>query len=136
MNDGNGHPRVIPVGGEPPPLHRDQGRQPAPPAERGRDKAKGKPGNRFAALNAFVDFTLADLTRNEIAVWLILYRDTKDGTARTSQADIGRRARVSDRTVRNVLRRLHGKGLVRVTYRGGIGRGSSAYRIRPIPSDQ
>ena len=85
-------------------------------------------------LNAFVDFTLAGLTRNEMAVWLVLYRDTKpNGTARTSQADLARRAGVSDRTVRNALGRLAKKGLVRTVYRGGIGRGASAYRVYAVP---
>lgn len=137
MNDGNGYPRIIPVGAEPPPMHRDQDR-PAP--ARGQNKAKGKPrrgkpGNRFAVLNAFVDFTVADLARNEIAVWLVLYRDTRDGTARTSQADIGRRIGVSGRTVRRAMDRLRRRGLLKVTFRGGIGRGASAYRIRPIPPE-
>ncbi|MFO0809697.1 MAG: hypothetical protein U0746_13820 [Gemmataceae bacterium] len=49
--------------------------------------------DRFAAVNAFVDVALAALGRAEVAVWLILWRDTKpDGTARTSQADLARRA--------------------------------------------
>jgi len=104
-------------------------------------KAKGKPARhktpgRFAVLNAFVDFTMGTLTRNEIAVWLVLSRDTKDGTARTSQADLARRAGVSDRTVRNVLRQLAGKGLLQVTYRGGIGRGASRYGVRALPPNR
>jgi DNA-binding MarR family transcriptional regulator len=85
-------------------------------------------------LNAFVDFTVAGLTRNEIAAWLVLYRDTKpDGTARTSQADIARRVGTSDRTIRRALDRLKQRGLLKLTYRGGIGRGASAYRVRPLP---
>ncbi len=105
-------------------------------------EAKGKParrkaGDRFAMLNAFVDFTLAGLTRNEIAAWLVLYRDTKpDGTARTSQADLARRAGTSDRTIRRALDALKRRGLLKVTYRGGIGRGASAYRVRPLPPDR
>jgi len=77
-------PKPIPVGQEPPPMHRspgDNGRPPARHQGHG-DKAKGKParrktGDRFAVVNAFVDFTLAGLTRNEIAAWLVLWRDTK-----------------------------------------------------------
>ncbi len=102
-------------------------------------KAKGKTtgrktGDRFAVLNAFVDFTLGGLTRNEIAAWLVLYRDTKpDGTARTSQADMARRAGTSDRTIRRALDGLKHRGLLKVTYRGGIGRGASVYRVRSLP---
>jgi predicted DNA-binding transcriptional regulator len=128
-------PRVIPVGHEPPPLHQDQDRRPQrhQEAEKAKGKAGGRrAGERFATLNAFVDFTLAELPRNEIAVWLILYRDTKNGTARTSQADLGRRAGVSDRTVRRAIDRLRRRGLLKVTYRGGIGRGASTYRVRPL----
>jgi DNA-binding MarR family transcriptional regulator len=86
-------------------------------------------------LNAFVDFALADLTRNEIAVWLVLYRDTKDGTARTSQSYLGRRCGISDRTVRRAIDKLRRRGLLKVTFRGGVGRGASANRIRSIPPD-
>ncbi len=93
-------------------------------------------GDRFAVLNTFADFTVAGLTRNEIAAWLVLWRDTKpDGTARTSQVDLARRVGVTDRTVRNVLGQLAEKGLLRVVYRGGIGRGASRYRVRPVPPD-
>jgi hypothetical protein len=105
-------------------------------------RAKGNPArrkaaDRFAVLNAFVDFTLAGLTRNEMAVWLMLYRDTKpDGTARTSQADMARRVGTSDRTVRRALDGLKRRGLLKVTYRGGIGRGASVYRVRPLPPDR
>lgn len=138
-----GAPKPIPVGQEPPPLRPSpapNGCNSRPARHQGHNgKAKGKParrkGDRFAVLNAFVDFTLAGLTRNEIATWLVLYRDTRDGTARTSQADIARRAGVSDRTVRNAIRHLASKGLLRVVYRGGIGRGPSRYHVRPLPPD-
>jgi hypothetical protein len=105
------------------------------------DKAKGKPARRetaarFAVLNAFVDFALAGMARNEIAVWLVLYRDTKpDGTARTSQADLARRNGTSDRTVRRALGRLETAGLLKVVYRGGFRRGQSRYRVGPLRAD-
>ena len=49
-------------------------------------KAKGKParrntGDRFAVLNTFADFTLRNLSRAEIAVWLLLWRDTRNVSA-------------------------------------------------------
>ena len=102
-----------------------------------RAKPKG-PGNRrkangrFEVLNGFVDFTLADLRRNEIIVWLILYRDSRDGVAKTSQADIARRAGVSDRTVRRALKHLESRGLLKVVHRGGLNRGCSSYRIAAL----
>ncbi len=61
---------------------------------------------RFAVLNTFVDFGIVDskLTPAEVVVWLVLYRDTKgDGTARTAQADIARRAGLNVRTVRRAV---------------------------------
>ncbi len=95
-----------------------------------------KTADRFAAFNAFVDCTLAGLTRNEIAVWLVLYRDTKpDGTARTGQTDIARRAGISVRSVRRGIEGLRKRELAKRVYQGGIGRGASAYRIRPLPPD-
>ena len=95
-------------------------------------KAKGKARDRFAVLNAFVDFALADLTRAEIAVWLILYRDTRDGTARTGLTDLARRAGCNRSTVFRRLRRLEALGLVRVVHRGGLGKGLSIYRVLPF----
>ena len=47
------------------------------------------------------------LTRAEAAVWFILYRDTKpDGTARTGQTDLARRAGCNVRSVGRALARL------------------------------
>ncbi len=107
-------PAIIPVGGELPPLDLtpgspNNGRTGHQAEERGRPK--GKTGERFAVLNAFVDFALANLTRGEIAVWLVLYRDTRDGTARTSYDALARRAGLNRRNVGRAVRRLEGRGL-------------------------
>jgi hypothetical protein len=54
------------------------------------EKAKGKParrrtGDRFAVVNAFLDFSAGGLSRAAALTWLVLWRDTKpDGTAQTS----------------------------------------------------
>ena len=107
-------------------------------AGRGRDKTKGtaadrKAGNRFAALNAFVDFTQRELSRAEIAVWFTLYRDTKpDGLARTSQADLARRAGVNVRTAKRAVLTLWRRGLLTVVFRGNLRRGPSIYRVRAL----
>jgi hypothetical protein len=134
-----GEPQPTPVGQDPPPLRPSPSRNGQTPAGH-QGKAKGKPsrrktGDRFAMLNVFVDFTLAGLTRNELAVWLVLYRDTKDGTARTSQADLARRAGTSDRTVRRVIAGLEAVGLLKVVYRGGFRRGLSNYRVCALRTD-
>jgi DNA-binding MarR family transcriptional regulator len=106
----------------------------APPAARARKPArdgrpKGEAGDRFAVLNSFVDFTMAGLTRNEIPVWLILYRDTRDGSVSVSQGNIARRAGVTARTVRRVLARLAARGLVKILKRGGLQTGPSRYQV-------
>ena len=89
-------------------------------------------GDRFATINAFVDFTLAKRTRNEAAVWLVLWRDTKDGTTRTAQTDIARRAGINRRTVIRILGKLESTGLLRIVHRGGFNRGMNVYRVLPL----
>jgi DNA-binding transcriptional ArsR family regulator len=120
----------------------DDGRPAPGPNGQQRAKAKGKPagakakaGERFGVLNAFVDFTLAELSRAEIAIWLVLYRDTRDGTARTSYDDIARRAGLNRRNVGRALRRLEGRGLLKIVHRGGLRRGVSRYRVRGMSKD-
>jgi hypothetical protein len=132
-------PRIIRVGEELPPM---EGPEPAPssgphprPPEGKPAGAKGKARERFAVLNAFVDFSLADLTRAELAVWLVLYRDTREGTARTSYEDLARRAGCNRRNVGRALRRLERRGLLNIVHRGGLGRGVSRYRVRGLPKD-
>jgi hypothetical protein len=95
-------------------------------------------GGRFAEINGFIDCTLANLTRSEIAVWLVLFRDTKasQGIAPTGQADIARRAGITPRGVRKALSGLIDKGLVRIVRQGRIGVGPSAYRVRGVNPDR
>ena len=89
---------------------------------------------RFAVLNAFVDFGIADadLTPAEALVWLVLYRDTKGtGTARTAQADVARRAGLDVRTVRRAVASLTAKGMLETVRRGRLNAGPSVYRAHP-----
>ena len=132
-----GEPLPIPVGQEPPPMHRLPSRNGSTPP-RHQDKAKGntarrKTGDRFAVLNAFVDFTMQELSRAESLVWLALFRDTKpDGLARTGQADLARRAGVNVRTVKRTVASLHRRGLLVLVHRGSLRHGPSTYRVRPL----
>ncbi|MBX3435305.1 MAG: winged helix-turn-helix transcriptional regulator [Pirellulales bacterium] len=114
------------------------GTEPALAAAPQRSASAGKANRRLTAgrfdvLNTFVDETLGGLCRGDVAVWLILYRDTRDGTARTSQADIGRRAGLSVRGAAKALRRLEQRGLLKTIFRGGLNRGASRYRVLPRP---
>lgn len=97
-----------------------------------RSKRKRVSGDRFAVLNGFVDCSMAGLSKAELATWLILYRDTRNGTARTSQADIARRAGLDVRTVRRAIRKLEAAGLLVVVFKGGLNSGPSRYRVLPI----
>lgn len=107
----------------------DEPERPAPPKLKPKHRTRSE---RFAALNAFTDCTLADLTRGEVAVWLILFRDTKaNGIARTGQTDLARRAGLKPRMVRYVLASLEAKGMVRVVHRGRLNAGPSSYRVHP-----
>ena len=83
-------------------------------------------------LNAFVDFTLQELSRTEAGLARALFRDTKpDGTARTSQADLARRAGVNVRTVKRAVAGLERRGLLA---RGVPGQSRAGGR-RPIGFD-
>ena len=110
--------------------------EPARPAPPAKPKRRSGRGERFAALNAFTDFALAELKGAEVKVWLILFRDAKaaTGTARTGQADIARRAGLSIRAVKLALRSLKAKGMVRVVSRGRLNLGPSVYGTHPTGS--
>ena len=88
--------------------------------------------DRFAVLNEFVDLSLQGLTKAEIGTWLVLYRDTRNGTAKTSQAYIAKRLGVSSRSVRNAISKLAALGLLVVVYQGGLNKGLSVYRVASL----
>jgi hypothetical protein len=122
--------RILEVGQEPPPLRTaeelDRGRR----RQAGGVRADGRQKGRFAVINRFADFALAGLSRAEVCVWLLLWRDTKpDGLARTSQADLARRAGTNVRTMKRAVQRLTGLGLIRIVHRGGLRKGPSTYRV-------
>jgi hypothetical protein len=116
--------RIIPLGEEPKPRLRSRAGQPV--------NANGERGTgRFLALNAFVDETLRSLKgRNDVAVWLVLYRDTKpNGWAAAFQSDIARRIGASESTVKRAIRRLKKRGLLKPGRRGRPGHGPSTYKV-------
>lgn len=92
----------------------------------------GRVGQRFAALNDFVDCSLATLPRTDALVWFVLFRDAHGDTAKSAQAFIAKRAGLAKRTVGMAIKRLVRAGLVEVLHRGGLNRGLSIYRVRPI----
>ena len=105
-----------------------------PPARRKTSKRQAR--LRFEILNAFVDGGMGGLSRAELAVWLILYRDTKrDGTARASLDDLARRAGIDRQTASRAVGRLARRKMLQVIRRGGLNRGPSVYRIFPYPME-
>lgn len=106
-----------------------------PPTDKTKGAGKGKSRNtadRFGCINAFVDCSLADLTRAELATWLTLWRDTRNGVASTSTRNIARRIGASCRAVTESLASLQRRGLLSVVHQGGMNRGVSVRRVHPI----
>jgi hypothetical protein len=147
-------PRILAVGEDPPPL---RSCAMGPSGEGGGEFANGRPSvrhqghhgkskgtparcktaGRFAVVNAFLDFSAAELSRAEALTWLVLWRDTKpDGTAQTSQVDIARRIGANVSTVKRAVAALVKARLLIVVCRGSLRRGPSAYRVRPLPRGQ
>jgi biotin operon repressor len=121
-----------------PPMHRGNGNGSPHRHQGDTSKAKGKPGrrntgDRFAVLNAFVDAGMVGLSRVEALTWLVLYRDTRDGTACTSEEKIAARVGCSKRAVAEAVGRLRRRGLLVQVFKGGINRGPSRYRVVPTP---
>lgn len=121
-------PPIIRVGEEPPSLHVAR----PSTANNPKGSAKRAATARFRTLNAFVDSTMSDLSRAEMAVWLTLFRDTRDGSARTSMSDLARRAGCSRRAVVTAVAALKKRGLLKTLRKGGLNRGSSCYAVRPL----
>ena len=142
MTTPNG-PRILegcevlpPMEPDPPAALPSEPSEPAAP-ERVKEKpARRKTGERFAVLNALVDFGMANLRPVEQAVWFVLWRDTKpNGLASSSQLHIARRIGMSDRTVRRAIDRLKALGFLQVTRQGGIRQGPTRYRVMPLPKE-
>ncbi len=106
-----------------------------PPGKRKSKPAAPSTSDRFQTLNTFIDFTMGSLTRADMETWLILYRDSKQGTARTSQSDIARRGGLSDRAVKRSIKSLVRCGLLKVVHQGGFRKGVSRYRVVPLADD-
>ena len=87
-NGTNGRPPGLPGCSVLPPME--------PPRPRPASNSKGteKPkrtaatSNRFGELNAFVDCSMAGLSLAEALTWLVLWRDTRNDTVRTSMTDV------------------------------------------------
>jgi DNA-binding transcriptional ArsR family regulator len=89
------------------------------------------PLERFKILNDFVDLGMAKLSRSEIAVYLILFRDTKPtGLARTSRTELARRGGMTERQASRALTKLIDRRAVHIVRRGIKGK-AALYSLYP-----
>lgn len=116
---------------DPPPLKplRAVRDEPAKPATK---KPPKRDGTRWQTLNEFIDITLRDLTPRQVAVWLTLFRDCRNGVATVSQAYIAERCGLRRPTVSTTISTLEQLGLVTTIHCGGVGRGLSKYRVHSM----
>ena len=87
-------------------------------------------GDRWAMLNTMVDLAIRDLTAAEIKVWLVLFRDVRSGLARTSMADIARRAGLEPRSAKRAMRSLEARRLVKIVAHGTIDGKPNTYQLK------
>lgn len=101
-------------------------------------KATVKSANRqryyrewFRNLAAFVDEGVRTLSRSELAVYLILMRDTRpDGTARAGLDNLARRGGMSKRSASRAVQSLAVRGVLRILRHGVPGK-PTLYTIFP-----
>ena len=95
-------------------------------------KPTKRDGNRWNELNQFIDITMRGLKPRQVAVWLTLFRDSRNGVASVSQIYIGKRCGLRRPTVSTAIKELEALGLVTTIHTGGVGRGVSKYRVQNI----
>ena len=88
-----------------------------------------KTRERFKMLNRFCDDVMASLNPRQVKVWLCLYRDSRDGVAKSAQAYIAKRCGLKRPTVSTTITELEQLGLVETIHQGGVNRGLSWYRV-------
>jgi len=116
-----------------------EARTPAPEAPAAAARKPRRQGNtpkrsadRFKVLNEFVDRTMQQLTPRQTAVWLALFRDSRNGTATAAQSYIATRCGLKRPTVSTTIGELEALGLVVTIHHGGVNRGLSRYRVSGI----
>lgn len=87
-------------------------------------------GDRWAMLNSVADVAIRDLTGAETKIWLILFRDVRNGLARTSMADIARRAGLEPRSAKRAMRSLEARRLVKIVAHGTIDGKPNTYQLK------
>ena len=90
-------------------------------------------GDRWAQFNTFIDVTMRDLKRGEIAVWVYLFRHTRKGVVSASVRQVSESTGLTPRNAHAAIRGLEDKGLVEVVRTGKLNKGGSIYRTHCIP---
>lgn len=86
----------------------------------------------FSTLAGFADHGVQTLKRAELAVFLLLLRDTKpDGTARAGLTDLATRGGMSKRSAIRAVQTLIDRGVIRVV-RPGVRGKATLYTVFPV----
>lgn len=93
---------------------------------------------RFGDMNAFIDVTMATLTRAEVTTWFAMFRyvDSKTQTVAVSVRTIADRSGTSFQHVHKAIASLLDKGLLERLKTGGINSGASVYKLKPTVHPQ
>lgn len=114
---------------DPPPLHFVPVKAAQPESKTHPKKSPKREASRWRELNQFIDITLRELAPRQVAVWICLFRDCRNGVASVSQVYIAERCGLKRPTVSKAIAELEALGLVTTIHTGGIGRGVSKYRV-------
>jgi hypothetical protein len=95
-------------------------------------RKRRRPAYFFSVFRAFVDLGLRQLSRSEVAVYLILLRATQpDGLATVSMSSLATRGGMSRRQAIRAVQALVERGVVQVVSRGNRGMRASMYCVLP-----
>lgn len=99
-------------------------------------KKSTKYHERWIHFNRLIDFEQRHLTDSEFRVLLTLFRDARNGIARTAQTDLAQRTGKCRGTIVRATKKLVQKGLIEIARQGGLigpegKQEMSQYRIKP-----
>lgn len=92
---------------------------------------------KIKLINRFVDETLKGLEHSTALLWVVLYREARNGVAEISHGQLAKIMNVSDRTICRHIDVLIANKLLRKLKTGGYGRGCNKYQlgITSLPKD-
>ncbi len=85
---------------------------------------------RWMLINNFIVNSASQLKRSEMLVWLMLFRNSREGTVAMSQRNIAKLTGIRVDNINIAIKGLKQKGLVKVVHQGGYRHGMSRYRLR------